>query len=83
VIVHSGLKFIENVCKSAEGVEYLKKDGLGMRCLTTLLEKHPEERAILSSGGVILGKIASVSDLTNALGSLNEGGNINFSNMPF
>lgn len=72
--MHSGLKFIENICKSQEGVEYLKRDGLGMRVLTNLLEKHPEEKAILNSGAAILGKVATISDLTIALGSLNEGG---------
>ena len=45
-----------------------------MRVLTNLLEKHPEEKAILNSGAAILGKVATIGDLTNALGSLNEGG---------
>ena len=45
-----------------------------MRVLTNLLEKHPEEKAILNSAAAILGKVATISDLTNALGSLNEGG---------
>lgn len=74
VIVQSGLKFLESVAKTKEGVEYLKKDGIGMKALVSLLEKHPEEKAILNTGANILGKVATISDLTNALSSLKDGG---------
>ena len=73
-MVHSGLKLLESISRTKEGVEYLKKDGLGMRALVTLLEKHPEERAILNIGANILGKIATISDLDAALISLKTGG---------
>lgn len=74
VVVQAGLKLLESISKTKEGVEYLKKDGLGMRAMVTLLEKHPEERAILNLGSSILGKIATVVDLDNALASLKSGG---------
>ena len=76
VIVQSGLKLLESISKTKEGVEYLKKDGVGMRALVTLLEKHPEERAILNIGANILGKIATISDLDQALNSLKSGGSL-------
>jgi hypothetical protein len=74
VIVQSGLKLLESISRTKEGVEYLKKDGLGMRAMVTLLEKHPEERAILNIGANILGKIATVADLDQALATLKSGG---------
>ena len=78
IVVHSGLKLLESIARTKEGVEYLKKDGLGMRAMVTLLEKHPEERAILNIGASILGKIATIEDLDNALNSLKSGGLIIF-----
>lgn len=74
MIVQSGLKFLEQISKTKEGVEYLKKDGIGMKALVTLLEKHPEEKGILNSASNILGRVATISDLNNALGNLKDGG---------
>lgn len=78
VIVQSGLKLLESISRTKEGVEYLKKDGVGMKAMVTLLSKHPEERAILNIGANILGKIATVSDLDNAIAALKSGGTIFF-----
>lgn len=45
-----------------------------MRAMVTLLEKHPEERGILSIGANILGKIATISDLDQSINSLKSEG---------
>ena len=72
-VVQAGLKLIDTISKSVEGIEYLKKDGRGMQSIVTLMERHSNERAVLNLGASILGKIATITDLNEALQALLAG----------
>ena len=62
-VVQAGLKFIENISRSADGIAYLKKAGQGMKLLVKIMDMHQNDKSILNIGSQILAKIATVEDL--------------------
>ena len=45
-----------------------------MQAVYRLMEKHTTENAVLNVGANVLKKVATISDLRNALDSLKDGG---------
>lgn len=65
-ITSSSFKLLELLSRTAEGIEYMKKNN-ALQTIVRCMEKHPYDKEILSNGSAILSKIVTISDLNQVL----------------
>ena len=73
IIAQSGLKLVENIAKSKEGLEYLKQNDTAMQAIVQIMDAHPNDSSVLNIGSNVLGSLATVQDLNSALADLRSG----------
>ena len=71
-VVLAGLKLLETFSKSKCSMVCLR-DGSGVNILVELMEQHPYEKNVLKLGAAVLGCVATVEDLKNALENIKNG----------